>query len=265
MSVQAIVLGCGNSSGVPAIGNYWGQCDPENPKNKRGRSSLAVVSEETTIVIDTGPDFREQFNRENLKTADYIFYTHAHSDHCHGIDDLRSFYFRGHQEPLDVFMGVETAEEIEGRFPYLFKGGSNKFFYPPILKANILKPNNLGVEHRAGDITFIPFSIDHGTCVCMGYRFGDFGYAVDMKSLDEAAVKTLQGVKTLIVDAAGYKSSQNPVHASIEEVIDINAKIRAKMVYLTSLTTQMDYGSLLKDLPDGYAPAYDGLRIDIGL
>lgn len=263
MSVQAIILGCGNSSGVPGMGNYWGHCDPSEPKNRRGRSSLAVVSERTTLVIDTGPDFREQFNRENLKTPDAVFYTHSHSDHCHGIDDLRSFYFRGHQKPMPVYFNADTHADLYHRFKYLFDGGNNEFFYPPLLTANIFSDEDYGQAHTIGDISFIPFIVDHGSCTCTGFRFGDLAYTVDMKSLDDTALGLLKGVKTWIVDAAAYQIRHNAVHANIEDIIAYNKVVQAEAVYLSSLTTQMDYRTLLGELPKGFAPAFDGMRLDI--
>lgn len=263
MSVQAIILGCGNSSAVPGIGNYWGHCDPNEPKNRRGRSSLAVASDTTTIIIDTGPDFREQFNRENLKTPDAVFYTHSHSDHCHGIDDLRSFYFRGHQRPMPVYFNEETYADLHGRFKYLFEGGNNEFFYPPLLTAYTFSEEDYGRPHRVGNISFVPFPVDHGSCTCTGFRFGDLAYTVDMKTLDNSALAVLKGVKTWIVDAAAYNIKHNAVHANIEDIIGFNKTIQAQTVYLSSLTTQMDYQTLLKELPAGFLPAYDGLRLEI--
>ena len=264
MSLKAVVLGCGNSSGVPGIGNHWGHCDPKEPKNRRGRSSLAVVSQTTTIVVDTGPDFREQFNRENLSSPDAVFYSHAHGDHCHGIDDLRSFYFRGSQKPLPVYANAQTFEDLQSRFRYLFEGGNNEFFYPPVLEAREFKDSDFGKEHRIGDISFVPFLVDHGSCVCTGYRFGDLAYTVDMKALDDQALDILKGVKTWIADAAAYTMQNNAVHANIEDIIVYHKTIKAEAVYLSSLTSLMDYQSLIRELPEGFAPAYDGLQIEIG-
>lgn len=263
MSLTAIVLGCGNSSGVPGIGNHWGHCDPNEPKNRRGRSSLAVFSEKTTIVVDTGPDFREQWNRENLPPPDAVFYTHPHGDHCHGIDDLRSFYFRATREPIPTYANAQTFEDLMERFRYLFKGGNNSFFYPPILDACTFKEADFGRENIVGDVSFIPFAVDHGSCVCTGYRFGDLAYTVDMKSLDDDALTAMKGVRTWVVDAAAYQSKNNAVHANVADVIGYNKIIKAETVYLSSLTSVMDYHTLTKELPKGFAPAYDGLRIVI--
>lgn len=263
--MKAVILGCGNSSGVPAIGNYWGACNPDNPKNLRGRSSLAVMSDSTTIIIDTGAEFREQFNRENLPIPDAVFYTHEHGDHCHGIDDLRSFRFHlGEDQMLDIYGSASTIKDIKKRFPYLFnKGGKGEKFYPPMLKSNIFAGDDFGKPHRIGDIDFIPFEIDHGIGTCTGFRFSDMAYCVDLKSLDDKAIEIIKGVRNWIVDAAAYKNRNNFVHASIDDIINYNKIIRAQNVYITSLTTQMDYDILTAELPEGFYPAYDGLKIEI--
>lgn len=262
MTLTITVLGSGNSSGVPSIGNYWGHCDPTEIKNKRTRCSIAVQSKTTTIIVDTGPDFKEQFNRENLNRPDAVFYTHAHGDHCHGIDDLRSFYFRISQSLMDVYGSKETIGELEHRFPYMFHGGNNEFFYPPLLRAHRFEVSDYGCVKTVGDISFIPFQIDHGSCICTGYRFGDFAYCVDMKSLDKKALDILQGVKCWIVDGAAYKTVHNAVHANLEDIYHYNQHIRAEKVYITSLTTQMDYATMIAELPLGYFPCYDGLKIN---
>lgn len=256
--LKITILGCGNSTGVPAIGNYWGSCDPNEPKNRRTRSSIAVQSNEKTIIIDTGPDFRNQLNRENIQDVDAALLTHMHGDHVNGIDELRVVRFR-RDKLVDVYMNQETYDDVASRFPYVFKGGADIKLYPPILKANIFKSNDFGVRNTISDINFTPFEQDHGTCVSIGYRFGNFAYSLDMLKLDDNAIKQLVGIDTWIVDAAGYKNEKNFAHASLQEVFELNEKIGAKRVILSSLSLSMDYQTLINELPDGYEPAYDGL------
>ena len=195
MKAQVTILGCGNSSGVPAVGNYWGACDPDEPKNTRTRCSIAVQSDKTTIVIDTGPDFRHQINRENISKLTAVFYTHAHSDHVAGIDDLRVFRFRN-KALVPIYANKETLQTLGMRVPYLIDGGDHTL-YPPVLEPNEITPAMFGRSMAIGDIEFTPFEQDHGTVMTLGYRFGDFGYSVDIHKLDDRAVETLQGVKTL--------------------------------------------------------------------
>ena len=257
------ILGCGNSTGVPSIGDVWGACDPKEPKNRRGRCSLLVESKTTKLVIDTGPDFREQLTRVKIPTVDAILYTHSHDDHVMGISDIRSITFRN-KKITPVYGSAETLDEITQRFDYHFKGGKSKL-YPPILQAMEIK--DFGVKNTIGDIDFVPFHQDHGTCITTGYRFGDFAYSVDFISLEDAAVNVLKGVKTWVVDAAGYKEPRDDgrlhVHANLDTIYELNKRVGASQVYLTSLSLAMDYKTLTEELRAGYAPAYDGLSFTI--
>ena len=259
MSLKITILGCGNSSGVPAIGNYWGTCDPEEPKNRRFKCSLAVQSEQSTIVLDTGADFRSQLNMFDITSLDGVFYTHEHSDHCHGIDDLRSFFFRNGRNPIPVFGRDSALNDIKERFGYLFEGGNHAYFYPVILNDTAFMPEQFGQAQRFQDIKYIPFEMDHATCTSVGYRFDDISYCVDMKRLDQKALDVIKGSRVWIVDGAGYENPDNDVHACLSQIYEYNEYVKAKEVYITCLSSMMDYQTLLNELPSGYFPAYDGL------
>ena len=258
--LKITVLGCGNSTGVPAIGNFWGQCDPNEPKNRRTRSSILVQSDETTLIIDTGPDFRQQLNRENVSNVDAVLYTHQHSDHVIGMDELRVLKFRNQKEFIPVYGNIETISELESRFYYLFKGG-NHALYPPMVQSNIIQKDTYGTTQSIDGIDFIPFEQDHGSCMSTGYRFGDFAYSVDILNLDKKAIETLKGINIWLVDCAAYMDDENAVHASVNKIIALNKEIGADSVYLTSLSLAADYGAMLETLPEGYKPAYDGLKL----
>lgn len=262
LPVQFTIMGCGNSMGTPTIGNHWGACDPHEPRNYRTRASALIRSESTALVIDTGPDFREQANREGLTNTDAVFYTHAHADHVHGIEELRVFRLR-HNRTIPVYANQETLGDLQDRFSYLFVA-RNKL-YPKVCEPNVLGAESMNRPVTIGDITVIPFEQDHGTCTTLGIRVGDLAYSTDMVSLDQPALETLIGIKTWIVDAAAYKMEQNMVHATLQKVFDYNQIIRADQVYLTHMPPSMDYRTLIRELPRGYAPAYDGLTITVGL
>lgn len=263
MKARATILGCGNSTGVPAIGNYWGDCNPDNPKNNRLRSSLLLQSPDTTIVVDTGPDFRQQINREDVMSINGALYTHCHGDHINGIDELRIFRFRS-KELVPVYANRETMENLSDRFDYLFQGG-NIDLYPPIVDARIIERKAYGSLHKFGDIEFTPYEQDHGSMMSLGYRFGDLGYSLDMVQLDIAAVEALKGIKNWVVDAAGYKFTDNKVHANLETIFALNEQIGAERVWLSSLSISMDYDVLCNELPDHIRPCYDGMTIDVEL
>lgn len=260
-NLKFTILGCGGSAGVPAAGNHWGVCDPDEPKNRRSRCCLLVESSTTTIVIDTGPEFREQMNRANVQHLDAVFYTHHHSDHVDGVSDLRSYRFRG-GKLVPVYLNAETLERFGRSIPHMLEVGEHDI-YPPILETHVLGAGHFGRDHQLGDIAYIPFEQDHGTCKSIGYRFGELAYSVDMLDLDDAAIQTLKGVQTWVVDGAGYKSG-NVVHANLDKLYALNEQIGAKDVIITSLTPAMDYQTMAGELPPGYRPAYDGLSLLAG-
>lgn len=259
MSFKLTILGCGNSSGVPAAGNYWGKCDPHESKNVRTRCSVAVQTDQTTVIIDTGADFRYHMNHYNIEMLDCVFYTHQHSDHSHGIDDLRGLFFRNGRQPIKCFSSQSALDEITERFDYLFDGGVNKDIYVPMLEAVPFDSSQYGKKQFFQDVEYIPFEMDHGTCVSVGYRFGDISYCVDMKSLSDEALDIIKGSKIWIVDGAGHNNPDNKVHADLGTLYRYNEIIGAEEVYVTCLSSFMDYAALKAELPNGFYPAYDGL------
>ena len=260
MNLTVTILGCGNSAGTPAIGNYWGNCDPDEPRNRRTRPGIAVQSATTTLIVDTGPDFREQMNREDINDLDAVLYTHAHSDHITGIDELRVLRNRK-KKKIDIYAAPDTMSEIRHRYDYMFV--EKAAIYPSAVEPHIIAPETLGQPMTLGDIIFTPFAQDHGTCTSLGFRFGSLGYSTDVVRFDDKALKILKGIDCWIIDAAGYKMERNMVHLTLRQIYDYNKIIGAKMVYLTHLSPLMDYQTLRRELTDGFEPAYDGLRIEL--
>lgn len=260
MSVKLTITGSGNSAGTPAVGNFWGNCDPENPKNRRYRPSVIVQSDTTTIVIDTGTDFRHQMNDYNIQNIDAVIYTHSHGDHINGVDDLRVYRFRS-KELIDVYGLDEALAELSRRFEYLFI--QKQKIYPQVLKPHVLGDGHMGKVMKIGDIEFIPFVQDHGTCQSLGFRFGNVAYCTDMVGLDEQALSILQGVEHWIADGSGYKMPENLVHCTFKQLYELEKIINPANIYITHLTPIMDYETVLKETPDNYFPAYDGLSFQI--
>lgn len=260
MTIKLTIMGSGNSAGTPTVGNYWGNCDPNNPKNRRNRASVVVQSDTTTIVIDSGPDFRQQVNDFNVEKVDAVFYTHGHGDHINGIDDLRVYRYRAKQL-IDAYGLKPCLDEIQRRFEYLFVQKAK--IYPQVLNPVPFSEKQLGTEMQIGDIRFIPFVQDHGTTESLGFRFGNVAYSTDMVGLNTDAKNVLQGVEHWIADGSGYKMEKNIVHATLRELYLLSDEITAKNVYLTHLTPSMDYDTVLKETPDHYYPAYDGLSFEI--
>ncbi len=260
MSLKITILGCGNSEGVPAAGNYWGACNPHEPRNLRTRASIAVQSDTTTMVIDTGPDFRMQTVRENLTSLDAVFFTHMHADHIAGFDELRA-YFKRTNKPIDVYGLAEHMDELVQRFQYQFEEVSP--LYPVACVSHAFADKNFAKPHIIGDIKFTPFIQSHGFSKSIGFRFGDVAYSTDVVDLDEQAIEILRGVKTWIVDAAGYKMKRNRVHFTLEALYKMNERIGAMEVYMTHLSPAMDYQTLMNETPKNYKPAYDGLVVEV--
>lgn len=260
MTMTFTILGCGNSAGTPSIGNQWGVCDPAEPKNRRTRPAAMVQTDTTTLVIDTGPDFKEQANRHDVSKVDAVFYTHAHADHISGVEELRVLRLR-HQKLIPIYGNRPTIDELRQRFDYLFF--ERHTIYPQVLEPHIIEPQEMHESMTIGDITFTPFIQDHGTCESIGLRFGDVAYSTDMLNLSQQALEVLIGCKIWVVDAAAYKMEHNYVHANLKKIFEYNQVIQAEQVYLTHMPSFMDYATLCAELPDGYKPAHDGLTLRI--
>jgi phosphoribosyl 1,2-cyclic phosphate phosphodiesterase len=261
MTTKVKILGSGNSSGVPAIENFWGNCDPDNPKNRRSRPCVAVYNENTTLIVDTGPDFKEQFNASGLERVDAVLYSHAHGDHVNGIDELRVLNFIQNQK-TPVYAGMETLKDLQNRFSYMFYG-SDDGLYSKVIDIRCIVPDDFYTPMGLRDLEFSVFPQDHGTCESLGIRTGDTAYSPDMVDLGPKTIEHLKGIKTWIVDGSGYNSGSNPVHASIKKIYDLNDHIGAEKVYLAHLSPYMDYDQLMKELKSCCEPSYDGLEIDV--
>ncbi len=257
MKLKFTILGCTSSFGVPYPGNDWGVCDPHEPKNRRTRCSLLIQSETTTLIVDTGADFREQMNRYNIKNLDAVFYTHKHADHTAGIDDLRIYAVRN-KEKLTAYMNEETSLEVLRNKSYIFK--QEHASHPAILSPYILQPFET-VE--VGDIAVQTHVLDHAVLNAVGYRFGNTAYSVDMKDIaEEKSFDALEGIDTWIVDAGAYHRTSFSLHATFDKIIELNKRIGAQRVILTSLSNHIDYKVASQEIPEGFEIAYDGLCVE---
>lgn len=256
MVVRITILGCGGSSGVPLIGNDWGNANPANPRNRRRRPSILVQDDETTILVDTGPDVREQLLDAGVRRLDGVIYTHAHADHAHGIDELRAVNWMQHT-PVDVHADPVTLEILTRRFDYCFAPPPTR---PPYFPRPVLIPHVINGPFRIGSIEIIPFMQDHGYSTSVGFRFGAIAYSTDVVSLDDNAFDVLAGVDTWIVDCVRL-TPPHPVHAHWEITGGWIARLRPRRAILTHMNQSMDYDTLVAMLPSGVEPAYDGMVI----
>ena len=256
------ILGCGSSGGVPRVGGDWGACDPTNPKNRRRRCALLVEqvarSGVTRVLIDTGPDMREQLLSANVGRLDGVFYTHAHADHLHGIDDLRGFAL-AERRRMDVYMDRYTMGRARDAFGYCFEGASG---YPPILNAHEIAPGvPVTIEGEGGDLILTPFAQAHGGIESLGYRVGDLAYSSDLHDVPMDSLPYLADLKVWIVDALRYRAHSS--HFNVTQALDWIERVGAERAILTNLHQDLDYEALAARLPANVTPAYDMMPIEL--
>jgi phosphoribosyl 1,2-cyclic phosphate phosphodiesterase len=264
MTLKFTILGCGSSMGVPRVALGWGECDPNNPKNRRRRCSLLVerandASQVTRALVDCSPDLREQLLAAKVDWVDGVLITHEHADHTHGIDDLRPLFVRKRQR-VPVFMDALTSEILRIRFAYCFASppGSE---YPPILDERRLAPGKaVTIEGQGGAIQAMPVLQEHGDIPSLGFRFGNVAYSADIKGLPAQSIATMAGLDIWIVDA--LRRTPHPSHMNLDEALAWIARIKPKRAILTNLHADMDYEVLRKQLPANVEPAYDGMNFE---
>ena len=248
------ILGCGTSTGVPKIGNDWGQCDPNEPRNNRLRSSILVESAGERILVDCGPDLRQQLLAAEVGRLDGVIVTHAHGDHCHGVDELRPVS-QALGGPVPLYARSDVLDELKLRFAYAFEQSD---FYRPIVQAH-----ELGEELRFGNarVTFV--DQPHGGPTSLGLRFSEgsysVGYAIDFSALSDEMAALYQGIDVWIADCLTRKP--HPTHMHLDGVLAAARDLRISQLYLVHMGNGLDYQTLIAELPEWAAPAYDGLEI----
>ena len=257
MSLKVTILGCGGSSGTPGVDWGWGECDPDNPKNRRLRPSILVEDGATKILVDTSPDLRQQLLNAGVSRLDAVLYTHYHADHLHGIDDLRPIN-RVINAPLDVYADKETLDVIDKRFGYVLEPLANGagMYYKPTLEPHEIAP---GDTLTIGGIDIDVFGQDHGYCDTLGFRFGPIAYSTDLTRLPEESFQMLEGIEVWIIGT--LTDFEHPTHAHVDKALQWIDRIKPKRGVLTHLSGKLDYAALMARLPDGVEPAYDGLEI----
>lgn len=267
-TLEVTILGSGSSGGVPRADGDWGVCDPAEPKNRRRRCSLLVRRKaedgegpETTVLVDTSPDFREQAAAAGIRRLDGVLFSHDHADQTHGIDDVRAFFIR-QRAKIPAWMDAATRASLTRKFDYIFESHSG---YPAILEARNLPAHGAdwAIDGPSGIIPVNSFDMEHGSMRCAGFRFGALAYSPDVNGLDDQAFEALRGVDTWIVDALRY--TPHPTHAHLERTLAWIDRVRPRRAILTNLHIDMDFNTLRHALPAGVEPGYDGLVVDIAI
>ncbi|HVH11223.1 MAG TPA: MBL fold metallo-hydrolase [Gemmatimonadales bacterium] len=252
-------LGTGTSYGVPQIGCSCRTCTSTDPRDRRTRSAALIEAGPRRVLIDTPPELRLQLVAAGVGALDAVLFTHAHADHVHGIDDLRAISVR-QGAALDVYGAPETLAELERRFRYIFDhtpapAGTHK----PELIARALEPDR---ETEIAGLPVRAVSLPHGSDTVLGYRVGPIAYLTDAKAVPASVRAHLTGLEVLVLNA--LLPRPHPLHLSIPEAVVVAQQIGAARTYLTHLTHSIRHAELAAELPDGIAPAYDGLVIDVG-
>lgn len=264
--LEARILGCGSSGGVPRLGGengegFWGTCDPTNPKNRRTRCSLLLTQKtaegQTSVLVDTSPDMRQQLLDARVGRLDGVLISHGHADQLHGMDDLRVLVLHNRAK-IDVWTDRASMKDVMQKFGYCFvqPEGSD---YPPILNAHeIAEPfTPFAIPGPGGGFAVRAFGQRHGRIRSLGFRFGPLAYSPDADALDEEAFALLQGVDCWIVDA--LRPTPHPSHAHLARTLEWIARVQPKRAILTNMHVDMDYDWLKRELPPGVEPAHDGM------
>jgi phosphoribosyl 1,2-cyclic phosphate phosphodiesterase len=254
--MRVTVLGCGASTGVPAIGPNWGKCDPADPRNRRRRVSLLVEKGDVAILIDTSPDLREQLIDARVRRLDAVLMTHAHADHLHGIDDIRQLN-RLMKAAIPLWGDAKTLGEIRRRFSYALEPPDVPGqFYKPTLEAHEI----LGPFAVCG-VPVVPFAQDHGFSTTLGFRIGLMGYSTDVTELDEDAFAAIAGIELWIVDC--MRKAPHPTHSHLSKTLGWIERVRPRRAILTHMDQSLDYRTLAAELPAGVEPGFDGLVVEL--
>jgi phosphoribosyl 1,2-cyclic phosphate phosphodiesterase len=249
-------LGTGTSQGIPIIGSTHPVCLSNNPKDKRLRVSVWITWRGYSFVIDCGPDFRQQMLTSGCTKIDGILYTHEHSDHTAGLDDIRPFFFR--QGNIPVYAHERVIKNLERRFDYIFED-HNKYPGAPSVTVNLVEA---GVPFSLGNKTALPLRVLHGSLEIFGYRIEDFVYITDAKQVPNETLEAIKGAKVLVVSALRVEPHDN--HFNLQEALDFIAQVQPGRAYITHISHLLGFHEEVQQiLPENVFLAFDNLQITV--
>ena len=253
--MKVTFLGTGTSQGVPIITCTCVVCSSTDPRDNRLRTSVLIETEHTNIVLDTGPDFRQQMLRENVQKVDAIVFTHGHKDHTAGFDDIRGFNWKT-KEAMEVYANEEVEIVLKRDFHYAF--AEHKYPGVPNLNLNVVQNKNFMIR----DVTITPIEVLHYKLLVFGYRIGDFSYITDANFISDSEKEKLKGSKVLVLNA--LRKSEHISHFTLDQAVAIAQEIGAEQTYLIHMSHQMGlHSDIDQELPEGINLAYDGLAVNL--
>ncbi|MBO6606561.1 MBL fold metallo-hydrolase [Psychroserpens sp.] len=248
-------LGTGTSQGIPIIGSDHPVCLSSNPKDKRLRVSVLVEWDDYTYVVDCGPDFRQQMLRAGVKRIDGIVFTHEHADHTAGLDDIRPFYFR--QGDIPFYAHKRVFQQLRERFDYIF---TDKDKYPGV--PSVIQNEIRNEPFQLNSMTVVPINGYHHKLQVFGFRFNEFAYLTDMKTVADEEIEKLKDVKVLVVNA--LRETEHISHFNLKEALDFIDRVKPEKAYLTHISHHMGFHDVVQQsLPENVYLAYDNLQIHV--
>ncbi|CAN5162268.1 MBL fold metallo-hydrolase [soil metagenome] len=253
--MEVLFLGTGTSQGIPVIGSNHPVCKSDDPRDRRLRVSVLVTWDDLLILVDCGPDFRQQMLNNNISRIDAILYTHEHNDHTAGIDDIRPFFFR--QGDIPVFAHQRVLDSLKRRFEYIFET-ENKYPGAPSVSVNPITNEPFKFKSH----TIVPVNLMHNRVQVFGFRFNDFAYLTDAKTIAPEEAEKLKGVKVLVINA--LRQEPHHSHLSLQEALDFIKEIKPERAYLTHISHSMGFHDEIQaSLPANVFLGYDNLKITI--
>lgn len=254
--MKVYFLGTGTSQGIPVIGSNHSVCLSTDLKDKRLRVSVWIFDEDFSVVIDCGPDFRQQMLTSKCSQIDAILFTHEHADHTAGLDDIRPFFFR--QGPIPIFGHQRVLDNLSKRFDYIFND-ENKYPGAPSVQKQVVVPNeNFVIKNK----TITPVNAMHGNLQVFGYKINDFVYLTDVKTMENSEIEKINGVKVLVINA--LREEEHSTHFNLKEALDFIHLVQPEKAYLTHISHLLGFHEEVQQkLPENVYLAYDNLEITL--
>tara|TARA_B100000953_G_scaffold257741_1_gene222240 strand:- start:2465 stop:3226 length:762 start_codon:yes stop_codon:yes gene_type:complete len=253
--LEVTFLGTGTSQGIPIIGVDHPVCYSDDPRDKRLRVSVLVSWKGKNILIDCGPDFRQQMLANNVKKLDAIFYTHEHNDHTAGLDDIRPYFFR--QGDIPIFAHQRVLDSLRKKFDYIFTS-EDRYPGAPAVIENVVRNEKFQFE----GLNVIPVDFKHNKLQVFGYRLGDFAYLTDIKTISEKEIAKLKDLKVLVVSA--LRREPHHSHFNLEEALKFVEMVKPERTYFTHISHMLGFhAEVEEELPENVHLAYDNLKIEI--